>query len=145
MACAASLAVQKVIASENLLDNCRELGGYLGKLLRERLQGPNAVAAPFIFDIRGGGLFWGVEFDFVSPQAATLDFKGELFCMILQARCFENGLVVMAFNGGANLEGTEGHHAILSPAYNVTREQVEKIVDIFVESVEQVLADCSKH
>jgi len=43
--------------------------------------------------------------------------------------------------GGANLEGTKGDYIILAPAYNVTKEEIEKIVDIFVNSVEEILRE----
>lgn len=141
LSCAASLAVQKVIQSENLLANCRAQGEYLSSLLRSRLQSKNAIAAPYTFDIRGGGLFWGIEFDFTSPEAAKLDFKGQSFGMLVQECCFNNGLVILGMTGGANIEGTQGDHAILSPAYTVTKEEVEKIVDLFVQSVEEVLKE----
>jgi len=141
LACAAALAVQKVIISENLLENVRTQGPYLGSLLRERLQSPNAPAAPFVFDIRGGGAWWGIEFDFTSPEAARLDFKGQAFAMLVQARCLEKNLIVMGMTGGSNLEGTVGDHLMLSPAYNVTKGQVEQIVDIFVEGIEEILKE----
>ncbi|KAJ7625513.1 pyridoxal phosphate-dependent transferase [Roridomyces roridus] len=139
LACAASLAVQKVITSENLLENCRTQGAYLEKLLKARLQGPNSPAAPFTFDIRGGGGFWGVEFDFDCPEAATLDLRGQAFALLLQARALENGLVVMGFTGSASLDGTKGDVIVLAPAYNITSEEVEKLVEIFGDSVEGVL------
>ncbi|KAL4245223.1 class-III pyridoxal-phosphate-dependent aminotransferase family protein [Abortiporus biennis] len=139
LACAASLAVQKVIVDEKLLENVNVRGEYLGSLLRERLQSPNALAAPFTFDVRGGGAWWGVEFDFDGPEGKRVDFKGGQFAMIVQARAFEKGLIIMGFTGGSNLEGTKGNHIMLSPAYNVTKEEVEKIVDILVDSVEEVL------
>ena len=86
-------------------------------------------------------MFWGIEFEFTSPDAAKLDFKGGQFAMILQARCLQNGLIIMGFTGGANLEGTQGNHCILAPAYNVTRAEVEEIVKRFVESVEEVIKE----
>ncbi|KAF8659854.1 hypothetical protein AX16_001739 [Volvariella volvacea WC 439] len=140
LACAASLAVQKVITEENLLENVRQQGAYLESLLQKRLCGPNAPAAPYTFDIRGGGGFWAIEFDFEVPEASHLDFKGQQFAMLVQARALENNLVVMGMTGGANLEGTKGHHIILAPAYNVTKEQIEAIVNILVQSVEEVLS-----
>ncbi|KAI9062551.1 PLP-dependent transferase [Trametes sanguinea] len=145
LACAASLAVQKVIADENLLENVRTLiGPTMGALLRERLQGPNAPARPFVFDIRGGGAWWGIEFDFDGPEAAgkvDLAKVKEPFAMAVQARALENGLIIMGFTGGASLDGKKGQHCMLSPAYNVTKEQIEAIVDGFVRSVEQVLKE----
>ncbi|KAJ4473595.1 hypothetical protein J3R30DRAFT_3659131 [Lentinula aciculospora] len=141
LACAASVAVQEVIASESLLENCRVQGEYLSQLLRERLRGPNALAAPYVFDIRGGGLFWGIEFDFESPEAAKVDMKSQKFGMAVQARALEKGLIIMGFFGGSNLEGTKGDHVLLAPAYNITRAEIEKIIDIFVDTVEELDQD----
>jgi len=141
LACAASLAVQRVITSENLLQNVNIQAKYLSQLLRKELQSPNALAAPYTFDIRGGGMFWGIEFDFTSPDATKVDFKGQYFAMLVQARCLEKGLIIMGFTGGANLEGTTGDHCILAPAYNVTKEEIDEIVKIFVLSVESVLEE----
>ncbi|KAG9223868.1 hypothetical protein CCMSSC00406_0007730 [Pleurotus cornucopiae] len=143
LACAASLAVQQVIKSENLLENIRAQGAYLDKLLNDRLRGPNSLAAPFTFDIRGAGGFWGVEFDFEVPEGEKIDFKGGQFGILAQARALKNGLVIMGFGGGSNLEATKGDHLILAPAYNVTKEEIEKIVDIFVRSVEEVISEYS--
>ena len=131
--------MQKAIASENLLEKSRVQGQYLGSLLRSRLQSPNSLAAPFTFDVRGGGCLWAVEFDFTGPEASKVDLKGKAFAMVVQARCLEKGLIMMGMTGGANLEGTKGDHCIFAPAYNVTKEEVEKIVDIFVDTVEEVL------
>lgn len=56
VACAAAYQVQQIIQSDGLLANVREMGEYLGQLLKERLS-----AHPNIGDIRGRGLFWAVR------------------------------------------------------------------------------------
>lgn len=61
--------------------------------------------------------------------------------MLVQARCFKHGLIVMGMTGGADLQGVKGDHIIFAPAYNITKEQVESIVEIFVQSVEEVLKE----
>lgn len=111
------------------------------KLLRERLCGPNALAAPYVFDIRGGGLFWAFEFDYDALEASSFDFKGGQIAMLVQARALKNGLVIMGMTGGGNLQGTKGDHIILAPAYNVTKEQIDMTVDILVQSVEEILRE----
>ena len=111
---------------------------WIGKLLQERLSGSNSLALPYTFDVRGGGGFWAVEFDFSDN---IVDFKGDQFAMLVQARALQNGLIVMGMVGGANLEGTKGDHIILAPAYNITKQEIEKIVDIFVKSVEEILSE----
>jgi len=141
LACAASLAVQHVIEEENLLDNIRKQGEYLRQLLEEGLRGPNALAAPYTFDVRGGGGWWAVEFDFDVPEASSLNFKGEQFAMLVQARALENGLIIIGMAGGSNLEGNKGDHIMLSPAYNVTKKEVEIIVKVTVKSVEEILKE----
>lgn len=61
--------------------------------------------------------------------------------MRVQARALENGLIVMAMTGGANLQGTKGDHFLLAPAYNVTKEEIEKIAALFVQSVDEILGE----
>jgi adenosylmethionine-8-amino-7-oxononanoate aminotransferase len=59
ISCAAALEVQRVIREENLVENVREMGLIMEKLLKRRLGGH-----PYIGDIRGKGLFWGVSLQF---------------------------------------------------------------------------------
>ncbi|KAG8742527.1 hypothetical protein FRC10_001294 [Ceratobasidium sp. 414] len=150
LASAASLAVQRVIASENLLERCRERGAELERLLKDGLQGPNARAAPYIADIRGGGLFWGVEFDIPGEELPRINAayqrstgagdevsRNRRFGLVLQDKTMDKGLVVIAMTG--SVDGTRGDHAILAPAYNVTSEEIQKIIDLLIESVEELL------
>lgn len=141
IACAASLAVQRVIAEEDLLASARSQGTKFGALLRERITAPDSTARPFVFDVRGAGCFWAIEFDVAVSEASAYDFKGKRFGPLVQAKCFDNGMIILGMSGGANLEGTLGEHAIFAPPYNVTDAEIEKIVDIFVRSVEDVLSE----
>ncbi|KAH8116548.1 PLP-dependent transferase [Phellopilus nigrolimitatus] len=144
IACAASLAVQNVIIDEDLIAKAWTQGEKFGAYLRNRLLAPNTPALPFVFDVRGNGCFWGVEFDFSGSEAAAYDFKGKRFGPLLQAQCFENCLIILGMSGGANLEGTEGEHAIFAPPYNITDAEIEKVVDLFVKSVDEVLSDARR-
>jgi adenosylmethionine-8-amino-7-oxononanoate aminotransferase len=56
LACAAALAVQQVIRRDNLLENVRRQGALLSRRLQERFGNH-----PFVGDVRGRGLFQGVE------------------------------------------------------------------------------------
>lgn len=141
LACVASLAVQKIIVEESLLPRVVENGELLSRLLHEGLLCDQALAKPFCFDIRGRGAFWGIEFDFDTPEGAKVNFKGQTFAMLVQARCLENGLVAMGMNGGANVEGTKGDHLMLGPAYNASPDEIHQIATLFVRSVEEVLRE----
>jgi adenosylmethionine-8-amino-7-oxononanoate aminotransferase len=57
LGCAAGLEVQEIIQEEHLLQNVREKGTRLSKALKKRLG-----SHPHVGDIRGAGLFWGIEF-----------------------------------------------------------------------------------
>lgn len=57
LACKAALQVQKIIQQDNLVANVRQQGELLGRLLKQKVGAHAAVG-----DIRGKGLFWGIEF-----------------------------------------------------------------------------------
>lgn len=56
MGCAAALEVQRIIREDNLVENVRENGEYLGKLLHEQLD-----RHPYVGNVRGRGFFWSVS------------------------------------------------------------------------------------
>jgi 4-aminobutyrate aminotransferase-like enzyme len=70
VACAAALAVLDVIEQEGLQANAREVGDYLLEGLRDL-----ASATPLIGDIRGSGLFIGIEL--VSDRTSQEPASGE--------------------------------------------------------------------
>ncbi|KDQ13648.1 hypothetical protein BOTBODRAFT_33353 [Botryobasidium botryosum FD-172 SS1] len=130
VSCAAALAVQQVIKSENLLQNVLSAGARLSAHLHTKLAAPSP-AAPYVADIRGGGLFWAVEFDSPTGEPG--------FGPLIQEIAFRNGLIIMGMGGGAAVDGSKGEHVILAPAYNVTEEEVDLIADLFVKSVEEAV------
>lgn len=133
--------MQKVIVEENLLENARKQGAYLSQLLREALLSPNSITAPYIFDIRGAGCWWGIEFDFDGAECRKLDLKGEKFAIAVQQRALDRGLIIMGMSGTAALDGSKGDVILLSPAYNITKEQVEEVATIFVATVKEILTE----
>src|SRR5206468_8236796 len=67
LACAAALAVQRVIRRDGLLDNVRQRGAQLERALRARFGNHRHVG-----DIRGRGLFQGLEL--VAERAGKTPF-----------------------------------------------------------------------
>ncbi len=57
-ACAAAVAVLDIMEREHLVERCRTMGELLGARLREAL-----ADHPFVTDIRGRGLFYGIELE----------------------------------------------------------------------------------
>ncbi|MEL6824406.1 MAG: aminotransferase class III-fold pyridoxal phosphate-dependent enzyme, partial [Calditrichota bacterium] len=73
LACAAGLAVLKVIEQEKLIGNCRHMGTYL----QNELKG----IGPSFKEIRGEGLMIGIEFDTpIADLRRNLLFEHGVFC-----------------------------------------------------------------
>jgi adenosylmethionine-8-amino-7-oxononanoate aminotransferase len=133
VACAAALAVQEVIAEENLLANTRAMGALLERGLMERLGNHHHVG-----DIRGRGLFWAVEFVQDRASKATFDPALGINERIKHA-AFAHGLA--CYPMGGTIDGKHGDHVILSPPYIVTAQDVEMIVERFGAAVDEVFAN----
>ena len=120
-ACAASLAVQQKIERENLLENVRDQGTLLTRLLDERFGGH-----PHIGDIRGRGLFTGLEIvaDRESKRPMSADKRIHI---AIKRAAMDQGL--MCYPAGGTIDGQSGNHVLLAPPYIVGEDHVVEIVD----------------
>jgi adenosylmethionine-8-amino-7-oxononanoate aminotransferase len=130
-ACAAGVAVQKIIQRDRLLARIQDNGLYLRSLLHETLGD-----RPYIGDIRGRGFFQGIEIvrdrDSKIPFSPDLKISGKL-----RERSFENGLICYPVSG--NIDGREGDIIILSPPYIATRSELDEIVDKLQKSLTEIM------
>ncbi|SDB61287.1 aspartate aminotransferase family protein [Belnapia rosea] len=132
VACAAAVAVQKVIAEERLLDNVQAMGARLEQRLTERFGNHRHVG-----DIRGRGLFWAIEL--VEDRAGKTVFDPALkLNERVKMQAYERGLA--CYPMGGTIDGRRGDHAILAPPYIATAAQIDEIVDRFGEAVDAALA-----
>jgi 4-aminobutyrate aminotransferase len=113
--CAAGLATLDVIMSENLLENSTNLGDHLLEGLR-KLQ---ANEPDVVRDVRGVGLFIGVEF----PDGEVAN--------AVQDRCFEKGLLVL--EAGENV-------VRMTPPLVLTPDEAETGLGLFSEAVSEIAA-----
>jgi adenosylmethionine-8-amino-7-oxononanoate aminotransferase len=125
ISCAAGLAVLQEIMERDLCSNARVQGQRLRAGL-ERLAKKHGV----IGDIRGKGLFQGIEFvrDPASKERFTCD-PG--FGVRVGRRALQNGM----------LTRFDPHWIALGPALISTAEQIDEIVGILDRSIGEVLAD----
>lgn len=132
VSCAAALTVQRIIERDNLLENVRTQGAYLASLLCGRLG-----SHPNVGDIRGMGLFWGIEF--VKNKESKEPFDPELN---VAKRIHITGLSTkwsMSFYPGqGTADGIRGDHIIIAPAYTITSEDVEAIVSTIEGVINEV-------
>jgi adenosylmethionine-8-amino-7-oxononanoate aminotransferase len=131
-ACAAALAVQRVIERDDLLAAVRTRGAQLMAGLRERLS-----AHAHVGDIRGRGLFVGVELVADRQTKATFDPAKKLHAKI-KARAFANGL--LCYPMGGTIDGQHGDHVLLAPPFIVSQAEIETIVERLATSIDEALA-----
>lgn len=133
MACAAALEVQQVIRDENLLDNVRTHGNALLAKLRERFR-----AHPHVGDVRGRGLFAGIELVKNLDTKATFDPVLKLHARIKRA-AMSRGLI--CYPMGGTIDGKHGDHVLLAPPYIIDSRHVSEIVDKLAQAMDVALAE----
>jgi hypothetical protein len=131
-ACAAGLAVLEQFEERDLIARVREQGGKLDAALADRF-GQHA----HVGDIRGRGLFRGVEF--VADRETKAVFDPELKVHArLKKTAFENGLI--CYPMGGTIDGVRGDHVLLAPPFMISDDEIGELVDKLGRSVDAVLA-----
>ncbi|MGX5804541.1 aspartate aminotransferase family protein [Bradyrhizobium sp. Arg314] len=131
MACAAALAVQEVIARDRLLDNVKAMGAHLARRLGERFGNH-----PHIGDIRGRGLFMGVELVEDRSTKQPFDPKRKLHARIKKA-AMANGLLVYPMGG--TIDGASGDHVLLAPPFICDVAAIDAIVERLDDAIGEAL------
>lgn len=133
VATAAGLAVVRAILERNLLPNVTSMGKKLQSALVSALgQHPN------VGDIRGRGLFIGVEIVADRETKTPFDPKFGLAGK-LKKRAFANGLVCYPMAG--TRDGKHGDHVLLAPPFIMTEQQIPEIVEPLQAAILEVLED----
>ena len=132
LACAAGVAVQRIVARDRLVERAAAEGPRLMQRLRQRLGDIDALG-----DLRGRGFFIGLEF--VADRGTKTPFPPERgLHNRIRARSLENGLI--CYPMGGNVDGVAGDTVIISPPYNAGEAELEEIVDKLDRSVREALA-----
>lgn len=132
VACAAALAVQRVIAADNLLDRVQ----LLGSLLRDRLQDRFGQHA-HVGDIRGRGLFQAIEI--VEDRESKTPFPVDRdIAARIKAAALARGLICYPMNG--TKDGREGDHVLLAPPYIASEDDIGRIVERLGDALDAVIA-----
>jgi adenosylmethionine-8-amino-7-oxononanoate aminotransferase len=121
VACAASLAVQKVIERDGLLARVRESSTRFEGMLRDALGTHTHVG-----DIRGRGLFWGVELVRDKANKTPFDPAQRLHARI-KKEAFTRGLMVYPMGG--TVDGWYGDHVLLAPPFIASEAELQIITD----------------
>ncbi|MFC4350278.1 aspartate aminotransferase family protein [Fodinicurvata halophila] len=137
LSCAAALAVQKVIKDDGLVKAAQQKGELLRQVLDERFgQHPN------VGDIRGRGLFLGLEL--VRERNSKQPFDPSFaFHSRVKAAALEAGLMI--YPSGGTIDGKQGDHILLAPAYVVSETEIEEIAERLSQALDATLVEAQAY
>jgi taurine--2-oxoglutarate transaminase len=125
LGCAAALAVIEEYKKKNLVENAAKIGNILGRKLEELKEDHKSVG-----DVRGKGLFWGVELvkdrETKEPFVRRKDkFDPNVLKMISGEAMKRNVYIVNVINT-----------LIVAPPLIVSEEEIEEGVQVLGEALE---------
>ena len=127
LAFAAGARAVEIVRRDDVLGNVRRRSAQI----RQRLD--VLRAHPWVRDVRGRGLMWGIELADPGTGARAGELAGRV-----QARALRGGLIV-------ELGGRDDCVVRLLPPLNVTADVVDTACDILVEAVEHCTGCSAAH
>lgn len=121
IAAAAALAVLREILDNDLVARAREMGEVLHVALQAKFG-----QHPHIGDIRGRGLFKGIELVENRETKQPFDPARGLAAKI-KAAAMDVGLICYPMSG--TKDGFVGDHILLAPPYIISKPEIEELVD----------------
>ena len=121
VATAGASKVFDIISSESMMEQVRAKGAQLIAALTDRFG-----QHPHIGDIRGRGLFLGLEF--VADRETKKPFDPQkAIHKHFKAAAFEAGLI--CYPMGGTIDGQHGDHVLLAPPFIINDSQINECVD----------------
>lgn len=132
VATAAGLAVVQQMQKRDLIARCQHMGEMLQSALQERFD-----QHPHVGDIRGRGLFRGVELvvdrNGKTPFDPSLGLAGKI-----KKAAFEAGLICYPMSG--TRDGRLGDHVLLAPPFIISPDQIGELVDKLDAAISSALS-----
>jgi len=120
-ACAGALAVQHRLHEGGLLAQVGPSGAQLERKLRSAFGGH-----PNVGDIRGRGLFWGIELVAERSSKRPFDPRQRTHAR-LKKEALKAGL--LCYPMGGTIDGVEGDHILLAPPFMLDTSQLDELVE----------------
>ena len=131
-ACAAGLAVQRMIERESLISRVRVRGETLRRELQDALRRFDEVG-----DVRGRGYLIGIEL--VRDRATKQPFPRErALSQSIGGRAFEDGLIIYPCAG--HVGGVMGDTIIVAPPYNAGEAELAELIEKLTGAIGRALA-----
>ncbi len=132
-ATAAGHAVVSAILDRGLVGRVNEMGALLDDALNERFG-----QHPHVGDIRGRGLFRGVELVEDRETKAAFDPSRQVHAKVKKA-AFANGLV--CYPMGGTVDGRQGDHVLLAPPFIISDAQIGELTDKLSTAIETAISN----
>ena len=132
MAAAAANAVLDEIEDNALLDRVNKQGEKLDTALRAEFG-----QHPYVGDIRGRGLFRGLELVEDRESKRPFDPSRKLHAKI-KAQAFDAGLI--CYPMGGTIDGRQGDHILLAPPFIIEDAQIDELVSKLSTAITGALA-----
>ena len=131
-ACAAGLAVVNALLERKLVERCKVQGEKVMSALQQRFS-----EHEFIGDVRGRGLFLGVEIVSDRESKVPFDYSHGLNKKI-KAAAFDAGLI--CYPMGGTIDGKSGDHILLAPPFIIEDDQITELVDKLAVAIDVAIA-----
>lgn len=132
LAATAANAVLNAILGRDLLTRVQQQGDLLTQKLHETFD-----QHPHIGDIRGRGLFRGLEL--VEDRESKAPFaKSLLIHKKIKAAAFGAGLI--CYPMGGTIDGQNGEHILLAPPFIISDAQIDELVEKLSLAIKQSIA-----
>jgi 4-aminobutyrate aminotransferase-like enzyme len=118
---ATQLAAYRYLKKHDLVENCRKMGDYLKQRVSEI-----AAQHPSFGDVRGRGLMVGIELvrDKVTKESFPASAK---FALQVNREALKENMIIESSSGCDR--GQSGDALVISPAFVITKDEVDKIVN----------------
>lgn len=127
---AAGLATLRLLKEERLVERARDMGEVLGAALRDAL-----ADHPHVGDIRGDGLFYGVELVRERESKEPFEASAQVAWRVHES-AFEDGLIVYYSQGCA--DGARGDVVMVGPPFILERAHVDEICEKLARAVDRI-------
>ena len=133
VACAAAKAVVSAILNRGLISRVQQQGEAIMGALRNQFSDHANVG-----DIRGRGLFLGMEF--VKDRGSKAAFDPALAInKSFKKTAFENGLI--CYPMGGTIDGKQGDHVLLAPPFIIQDNHIDELIGKLDKTLKQVLSN----
>ncbi|WP_029029865.1 aspartate aminotransferase family protein [Salinarimonas rosea] len=129
-ACAVALAAQRIVEEEDLLATAAAHGRRMRALLADAF-----ADHPFVGDVRGRGLFLGIELVADRETREPLDGGGALVAE-LKRRALARELLI--YPGAGTADGVRGNHVLFAPPFVSSPDEIAEMVSRFAETLADV-------